>query len=173
MFNRTAVPKPNITVLSAHLLVSTTLIDLQPSHNYTVSIAIGHRKVAIRQAAWLDTKYSIRISNTMVGYGTVCGFSSDSCPYAGLNNSTYMALTFPFQAYGPSQNLTVYLSWYNGNFNVPIYLDNVFVRPFSDNTSMALEQSASPSSLLARAITIPKASNTGSVSIYTQSTSRL
>ena len=77
----------------------------------------------------------------MVGYGTVCGFSGDACPYAGLNNSTYMVLTVPFQARSPDEDLTVYLSWYNGNFNVPLYLDNVFVRSSPDDSSVEVRTS--------------------------------
>ncbi|UPX18515.1 uncharacterized protein EKO05_0008814 [Ascochyta rabiei] len=73
------------------------------------------------------------MSNSLLSRGNVCGFSSSPCPLVGLNNSMYMVLSMQFQADSPTEELTVYFSWYNGNFDIPLYLDSVSVRPGSED----------------------------------------
>lgn len=56
----------------------------------------------------------------------MCGFS-DACPFAGLFGSGYDRLGAWFVAGSVEEELVVYLSWYNGNFDVPLYLDDLVV----------------------------------------------
>lgn len=125
-------PKPDSRSLSHHFQVSTTLANLQPSNNYIIDLSIGHPHVAEAQDPIYDPKYTVRLADSLLGYGAICGFAYSPCPLTGLNNSTYTTLSMQFQADDPTETLTVYLSWYNGNFDVPLYLDSVIVRP-SDN----------------------------------------
>lgn len=107
---------------------------MEPQQNYILNISIGHRKVDRAKNPSSDPKYSIRLSNTLLGYGPVCGFAYSPCPLIGLNNSTYSTLSLPFQADDRNETLTVYMSWYNANFDVPIYLDAVAVQPSNFST---------------------------------------
>lgn len=63
----------------------------------------------------------------MVGYGSVCGFSGTNCTLDGRGNSTYMNVSVPFLAHSDMEVFTVYLSWFNGNFGVPLFLDGLVV----------------------------------------------
>lgn len=153
-----AVPKLDSTAMSQHFQVSTTLINLQASQNYTLDLAIGHPQIIDTQGDVSDPRYTIRMSNRLLGGGTVCGFSSNPCPLTGLKNSTYTVLSTPFQATFPEESLTVYLSWYNGNFDVPLYLDFVNVRssPADGSTNLnpsdLSSQTSVSDSLIARSM---------------------
>jgi hypothetical protein len=136
------VPKPNSKSLSYHFQTSTFLINLEPEQNYTINISIGHHGPVLGQNADSDPKYTIRLSDNTLGFGAICGFAYAPCPLIGRNDSIYETLSLPFQAENTEETLTVYLSWYNGNFDVPLYLDDVNVRLAPDN-SPAVERTAS------------------------------
>lgn len=97
--------------------------------------------------AYSDPKYTIRLSDNVLDFGAICGFVYTSCPLTGRNNSVYETMSLPFQAESTEETLTVYLSWYNANFDIPIYLDGITVRPAPVDAS-ALERTESSSTFL-------------------------
>ncbi|KAF3036669.1 hypothetical protein E8E12_003176 [Didymella heteroderae] len=141
----TAVPKPDSRSLSYHFQTSTLLTNLEPERNYTINISIGHHEPVPGQNAYSDPKYTIRLSDNTLDFGAICGFAYAPCPLIGRNGSIYETLSLPFQAESIEETLTVYLSWYNGNFDVPLYLDGVTVKPASDD-SPTVERTASSNS---------------------------
>ncbi|KAJ8112547.1 hypothetical protein OPT61_g5108 [Boeremia exigua] len=122
------IPKLESRSLAQHFQISTMLINLEPSYNYTIDLSVGNPPGADGRNAIYDPKYTVRLKDHLLGYGAICGFAYAPCPLTGLNNSTYTTLNMPFRADSTNATLTVYLSWYNGNFDVPLYLDSVFVR---------------------------------------------
>lgn len=139
------MPKPDSRSLSQHFQTSTTLINLEPEHNYTIDLSIGHHGPVAGHNAYSDPKYTVRLSDNTLSFGAICGFSYAPCPLTGRNNSIYTTLSLPFQADSTEETLIVYLSWYNGNFDIPLYLDGVTVRPALDD-ALAVERTASSNS---------------------------
>ncbi|KAL1653699.1 hypothetical protein SLS61_003847 [Didymella pomorum] len=138
----TAVPKSDSKSLSYHFQTSILLANLEPEQNYTIDISIGHHSSVSGQDANSDPKYTIRLSDNTLDYGAICGFAYAPCPLIGRNNSIYETLSLSFQAESNEETLTVYLSWYNGNFDVPLYLDGVTVK-LAPEDSPAVERTAS------------------------------
>ncbi|XPS68135.1 hypothetical protein M3J09_000426 [Ascochyta lentis] len=175
----TAVPRSGITAQSAHFQTSTSFINMQPSRDYMVDLAIGHRAIVHQQTAMSDPKYTIRMSNRLLGRGTVCGFSSFPCPLTGLNNSTYMVLSMQFQADSPTEDLTVYLSWYNGNLDISLYLDSVSVGLAPDDAfvntdpSESLSQLSSSAPLVARSLIATETTSSSVTSTLIKRASRI
>jgi hypothetical protein len=139
------VPKPNNRSLSYHFQTSTLLTNLEPEQNYTINISIGHHAPVPGKSAYSDPKYTIRLSESVLDFGAICGFVYAPCPLTGHNNSVYETLSLPFQAETTEETLVVYLSWYNGNFDVPLYLDDITVEPALDDGPV-VERTASLSS---------------------------
>lgn len=75
-----------------------------------------------------DPKYTIRLGDALLGYGAICGFAYAACPLTGQGESVWDDLEVGFRAKEAEERLTVYLSWYNGNFGVPLFLDGASVR---------------------------------------------
>ncbi len=150
------MPKPDSRSLTHHFQVSTQIVNLQPSDNYTVDLSIGHRKVAEGQNPIYDPKYTIRLKDRLLNYGAICGFAYSPCPLTGSNNSAYTTMSMPFQADSPNATLTVYLSWYNGNFHVPLYLDSVVVRSGGNEASNAASSTDSSLQVTASASLAPR-----------------
>jgi hypothetical protein len=136
------VPKSDSKSLSYHFQTSILLANLEPEQNYTIDISIGHHSSVSGQDANSDPKYTIRLSDNTLDYGAICGFAYAPCPLIGRNNSIYETLSLSFQAESNEETLTVYLSWYNGNFDVPLYLDGVTVK-LAPEDSPAVERTAS------------------------------
>lgn len=141
------MPKSDSKSLSYHFQTSTLLTNLEPEQNYTIDISIGHHGPVPGQDANSDPKYTIRLSDNTLDFGAICGFAYAPCPLVGRNDSIYETLSLPFQAESTEETLTVYLSWYNGNFDVPLYLDGVTIKLTSDD-SPAVERTASSNSSL-------------------------
>lgn len=139
------MPKSDSKLLSYHFQTSTLLSNLEPEQNYTINISIGHHGPVPELNVYSDPKYTIRLSDNTLDFGAICGFAYAPCPLTGGNNSIYETLSLPFQAESTEETLTVYLSWYNGNFDVPLYLDGITVKIAPDD-SPAVERTASSSS---------------------------
>lgn len=152
------MPKSDNKSLSYHFQTTTLLTNLEPKNNYTINISIGHHAPVTGNYAYSDPKYTIRLSDISLGNGAICGFAFTPCPVTGRNSSIYETLNLPFQAEKTNQTLTVYLSWYNGNFDVPLYLDGVTVKPALDDTPTvertASSNSSSPTAILSTSLTV-------------------
>lgn len=125
----TVLPRPPTTSLAQHFQISTTLHFLTSNNPYTLTLNIGHPPITTTPVNPIaDPKYTIRLGDALLGYGAICGFAYAGCPLTGEGESVWDALEVNFTAKGEEEVLVVYLSWYNGNFEVPLFLDGVGVR---------------------------------------------